>query len=268
MSTTTAARSPLEQRALQEAAGPDWSVRLLAEVDSTNAVASSAPERNLVVIAEHQTAGRGRLDRTWETPSGAALTFSAVFDPVVDAAWWPVIPLVAGVAVARAIGTPARLKWPNDVVLGEDKVCGILVERLPTRPPYAVIGIGLNVDQRRDELPVETATSLSLAGVPRDRTELFGEVLHQLRFALVSLARDPHGAVGQYRGLSATLDRRVRVDLPGGEVLEGTAVDIDDHGALVVAHDEPREPGWAAVGRTTTIGAGDVVHVRPGAARA
>jgi len=168
----------------------------------------------------------------------------------------------------RAIGAPARLKWPNDVLLGEQKVCGILVERLATRPAYAVIGIGLNVDQRRDELPVETATSLALAGVPRDRTELFGQVLRELRFALVSLARDPHGAVGQYRGLSATLDRRVRVDLPGGEVLEGTAVDIDDHGALVVAHDEPREPGWAAIGRTTTVGAGDVVHVRPGAARA
>jgi BirA family biotin operon repressor/biotin-[acetyl-CoA-carboxylase] ligase len=268
MSTPTAARPPLEQRALQEAAGPNWSVRLLGEAGSTNAVASGSPERNLVVIAEHQTAGRGRLDRTWETPTGAALTFSAVFDPVVEAVWWPVIPLAAGIAVARAIGSPARLKWPNDVVLGEEKVSGILVERLATTPAYAVIGIGINVDQRREELPVETATSLALAGVPRDRTELFGQVLHELRFALVSLARDPHGVVGQYRGLSATLDRRVRVDLPGGEVLEGTALDIDDHGALVVAHDESREPGWAAVGRTTTVGAGDVVHVRPGADRA
>jgi BirA family transcriptional regulator, biotin operon repressor / biotin---[acetyl-CoA-carboxylase] ligase len=268
MDSPTAARSALEQRALQEAAGPDWSVRLLEEAASTNAVASGAPERNLVVIAEHQTAGRGRLDRTWETPAGAALTFSAVFDPVVDAVWWPVIPLAAGIAVARAIGAPARLKWPNDVLLGEEKVCGILVERLATTPAYAVIGIGINVDQRRDELPVKSATSLALAGLPRDRTELFGQVLHELRFALVSLARDPHGVVGQYRGLSATLGQRVRVDLPGGEMLEGTALDIDPRGALVVAHDEPREHGWAAIGRTTTVGAGDVVHVRPGADQA
>ena len=264
MSTPTAPRPPLGQQALQDAAGPDWTVRLLAEADSTNAVAAAEPARNLVVIAEHQTAGRGRLDRTWQTPPGAALTFSAVFDPVVEAVWWPVIPLAAGIAVARAIGGPARLKWPNDVLLGEHKVCGILVERLATTPPYAVIGIGINVDQRRDELPVDTATSLALAGLVRDRTELFGEVLHQLRFALVALARDPHGVVGQYRGLSATLDRRVRVDLPGGDVLEGTALDIDAHGALVVGHDEPREPGWAALPRTTTVGAGDVVHVREG----
>jgi BirA family biotin operon repressor/biotin-[acetyl-CoA-carboxylase] ligase len=264
MSSATVPRPPLGQRALQDAAGPDWTVRLLAEADSTNAVAAAAPARNLVVIAEHQTAGRGRLDRTWETPPGAALTLSAVFDPVVEAVWWPVIPLAAGVAVARAIGGPARLKWPNDVLLGEQKVCGILVERLATTPPYAVIGIGINVDQGRDELPVDTATSLALAGLARDRTELFGEVLHQLRFALVSLARDPHGVVGQYRGLSATLDQRVRVDLPGGDVLEGTAFDIDAHGALVVAHDEPRDAGWASVPRTTTVGAGDVVHVRQG----
>jgi BirA family transcriptional regulator, biotin operon repressor / biotin---[acetyl-CoA-carboxylase] ligase len=262
MSSPTAARSPLEQRALQDVAGPDWSVQLVAEADSTNAVAASAPGRNLVVIAEHQTAGRGRLSRTWETPAGAALTFSAVFDPVVDAAWWPVIPLAAGMAVARAIGAPARLKWPNDVVLGEEKVCGILVERLATTPAYAVIGIGINVDQRRDELPVETATSLALAGLPRDRTELFGQVLRELRFALVALARRPHTVVGQYRGLSATLDRRVRIDLPGGRILEGKAFDIDEHGALVVAHEEPRAQGWASLPRTTTVGAGDVVHLR------
>jgi BirA family transcriptional regulator, biotin operon repressor / biotin---[acetyl-CoA-carboxylase] ligase len=263
MSSPTASRPPLGQQALQDAAGPDWTVRLVGEADSTNDVAAAEPARNLVVIAEHQTAGRGRLGRTWETPPGAALTFSAVFDPVVDAVWWPVIPLAAGVAVAQAIGGQARLKWPNDVLLGEEKVCGILVDRLATTPPYAVIGIGINVDQRREELPVETATSLALAGLPRDRTELFGAVLRELRFALVSLARDPHGVVGQYRGLSATLDRRVRVDLPGGDVLEGIAFDIDVHGALVVAHDEPREPGWASLPHTTTVGAGDVVHVRP-----
>jgi BirA family biotin operon repressor/biotin-[acetyl-CoA-carboxylase] ligase len=272
MSSRSAARSPLEQQALQDAAGPDWSVRLLAEADSTNAVAAVAPARNLVVIAEHQTAGRGRLDRTWETPPGTALTFSAVFDPVVDGSWWPVIPLAAGVAVARAIGAPARLKWPNDVVLDEEKVCGILVERLATTPAYAVIGIGINVDQRRDELPVATATSLALAGLARDRTELFGAVLRELRVALVSLARRPHTVVGEYRGLSATLDRRVRVDLPDGRVLEGTAFDIDDHGALLVAEDQPNAPpqraGWAGVPRTTRVSAGDVVHVRPGSAPA
>jgi BirA family biotin operon repressor/biotin-[acetyl-CoA-carboxylase] ligase len=256
-------RSPLEQADLQAAAGPDWVVALHESAGSTNALAAVTPQRNLVVVADHQTAGRGRLDRSWETPARAALTFSAVFDPVVESEWWPLIPLAAGLAVARAIGAGARLKWPNDVLLGEEKVSGILVERLDTRPPYAVIGIGINVDQRRDELPVETATSLALAGIARDRTELFGAVLRELRFVLVSLASRPHTVVGAYRGLSATLDRRVRVDLPGGQMLEGTAFGVDDHGALVVAHDEPHEPGWAGIPRTTTVGAGDVVHVRP-----
>jgi len=264
MTSSPDPRSPLEQADLQAAAGPDWVVALHETAGSTNAVAAAAPQRNLVVVADHQTAGRGRLDRSWETPARAALTFSAVFDPVVEAEWWPLIPLAAGLAVARAVGDQARLKWPNDVLLGEEKVCGILVERLDTRPAYAVIGIGINVDQDRAELPVPSATSLALAGVPRDRTELFGEVLSQLRFALVMLASDPHSVVASYRGLSATLDRPVRVDLPDGSVLEGIAFDVDDHGGLVIAHPEPAgTPAVPGSPRTTRVAAGDVVHVRP-----
>ena len=253
MPTSAVPRSPLDAGALRAAAGPDWTVQLHATAGSTNALAAAAPARNLVVVADHQTAGRGRLDRTWETPPGAALTFSAVVDPQVEPEWWPVLPLAAGLAVGRALGPGARLKWPNDVLIGEDKVCGILVERVGSRPAYAVIGIGINVDQTRDELPVPEATSLALAGVPRDRSELFGEVLRALRLAVGSLREDPHGVVTSYRGLSATLDRPVRVDLPDGSVLEGPAVDIDDHGRLVVLHQ----------GRRVAVGAGDVVHVRP-----
>lgn len=262
MTSSPAARPPLEQSALQEAAGADWTVQLHEAVGSTNAVASAAPARNLVVVADHQTAGRGRLDRQWETPPRSALTFSAVFDPVVEPQWWPLIPLAAGVAVARALGPSARLKWPNDVLVGEQKLCGILVERLNTTPAYAVIGIGLNVDQSREELPVPTATSLALAGLDHDRSTVFGAVLRQLRAALVQLAADPHGLVATYRGLSATLDRQVRVDMPDGSVLEGTAFDIDDHGRLVVATDEPEAVGRPGSPRTVTVGAGDVVHAR------
>ncbi|HET6165472.1 MAG TPA: biotin--[acetyl-CoA-carboxylase] ligase [Marmoricola sp.] len=265
MTSSPDPRSPLEQADLQVAAGPDWVVALHETAGSTNALAAADPQRNLVVVADHQTAGRGRLDRSWETPPRAALTFSAVFDPVVETEWWPLIPLAAGIAVARAVGDDARLKWPNDVLLGEEKVSGILVERLDTRPAYAVIGIGINVDQDRAELPVPSAISLALAGIPRDRTELFGEVLRQLWFALVMLASDPHSVAASYRGLSATLDRPVRVHLPDGSVLEGIAFDVDDHGGLVIAHPEPA--GTTAVPaspRTTRVAAGDVVHVRPG----
>ena len=252
MSVTSESRSPLDAAALQEAAGPDWTVQLHASAGSTNALAAAAPARNLVVVAGHQTAGRGRLDRTWETPAGAALTFSAVVDPQLEPEWWPLIPLAAGYAVARALGDRARLKWPNDVLIDDEKVSGILVERVGAAPAYAVIGIGINVDQTRAELPVPQATSLALAGMAADRTELLGEVLGSLRGTLGWLLRTPHGFMDSYRGLSATLDRDVRADLPDGSTLEGRVADIDQHGRLVV---ESR-------GGRAVVGAGDVVHVR------
>ncbi|MGI9156090.1 MAG: biotin--[acetyl-CoA-carboxylase] ligase [Marmoricola sp.] len=257
MTDAASPRAPLDADALQAAAGPQWTVRLHTEAGSTNALAQASPTRNLVVVADHQTAGRGRLDRAWVTPAGAALTFSAVVDPVVDAEWWPLVPLAAGYAVARVVG--GAVKWPNDVLLKDRKVSGILTERVSVRAhggdkPLAVIGIGINVDQANGELPVPTATSLSLAGRPRERTELFAEVLHALRFSLGLLATSPSALVNNYRGLCSTLDRQVRIDLPDGSVLEGRAVDIDRHGRLVV---EPPSGGRHA------MYAGDVVHVRP-----
>jgi BirA family biotin operon repressor/biotin-[acetyl-CoA-carboxylase] ligase len=259
-------RAPLDQAALQAAAGPHWAVRLHDAAESTNALATAAPERGLVVVADHQTAGRGRLGRTWVTPKGAALTFSAVVDPIVDDEWWPLVPLVAGYAVARVVR--GSVKWPNDVLLGERKLCGILVERVHVRAhggekPLAVVGIGINVDQTAEELPVPSATSLSESGVPRDRTELFGEVLHALRIWLGVMVGSPSAFVANFRPLCATLDQEVRVDLPDGSVLEGRAVGIDDHGRLLVA--PPVTGGEVGPGRieARAVAAGDVVHVRP-----
>lgn len=253
MDATPSARSPLDQIALQTLAGPQWDVRLYAEAGSTNALAAADPVRHRIVVADHQQAGRGRLDREWVTPPGAALTLSAVFDPVVDTEWWPVVPLVAGYAVARALGSFARLKWPNDVMIGDRKVCGILVERVHSRPPMVVIGIGINVDQTADELPVPTATSLALEGHPRDRTVLFGEVVHSLRTWLGLFAGSPNTFVGQYRGRSDTLDRDVRVELPGDRTVEGRVFDFDAHGRMLLRTDDG----------LLTLSAGDVVHVRP-----
>jgi len=253
MDTAPSARSPLDQVALQAVAGPQWQVRLYAEAGSTNALAAADPARHRIVVADHQQQGRGRLDRQWVTPPGAALTFSAVFDPVVDTEWWPVVPLVAGYAVARAIGGFATLKWPNDVMIGDRKVCGILVERVHTRPPMVVIGIGINVDQTEAELPVPTATSLALAGHPVDRTALFGEVVRHLRLCLGVFAGSPNTFMNQYRGRSATLDQDVRVALPGDRVVEGRAADFDAHGRLLLD----------TADGTLTLSAGDVVHLRP-----
>lgn len=281
-SPSASARSPLDQARLAAAAGPDWTVRLHAEAASTNALAAAEPARGLVVVADHQTAGRGRLGRTWETPPGAALTFSAVVDPVVDAQWWPLVPLVAGYAVARTLahhtGAPVPLlKWPNDVLLGGAKICGILVERVEVRAhqqavPHAVIGIGINVDQTAGELPAPGATSLALAGHAVDRTTLFGELLQMLRGSLGLLAMSPSSFAGTYRALSATVGRDVRVELPGGRILEGRVLDIDDIGRLVVQtgqaapSDGPAEPGrrpGPGDPGVVVVAAGDVVHVRP-----
>src|SRR6185436_16421062 len=126
----------------------------------------------LVVVAEHQTAGRGRLDRTWQTPARAALTVSVLLRPRTAAGDWPWFPLLAGCAAAlalRRLGALVELKWPNDVLLGDAKLAGILTERVDTAPePALVLGIGINVGMTSDELPVETATSLAVAGLEID----------------------------------------------------------------------------------------------------
>jgi BirA family biotin operon repressor/biotin-[acetyl-CoA-carboxylase] ligase len=250
--TDPAPRAPLALDRLQEAAGPSWRVRLHATAESTNSLAAAAPEPGLAVVADHQTAGRGRLGRAWTTPPGAALTFSAVVDPRLGDDWWPLVPLAAGCAVATVVD--GALKWPNDVLLEGSKVCGILVERVrgPERP-LAVVGIGINVDQTRDELPVPTATSLALAGRRSDRTSLFGAVLDELGARLEAASASPPALVAAYRERCDTLGREVRVDLPGGEALVGRAVDVDAQGRLVVAGADGTRP----------VAAGDVVHVRP-----
>jgi BirA family biotin operon repressor/biotin-[acetyl-CoA-carboxylase] ligase len=253
--------SPLDQAAVSAAAGAVWTVTLLPSAASTNAVAADRPEPGLIVLADHQTAGRGRLDRSWETPPGSALTFSAVVDPGLADQDWPLLPLAVAVAVAqgvrRSTGLDPRLKWPNDVLLpqrdgAEGKVAGILLERVTDSSgrALAVIGIGINVGMTREQLPVETATSLRIAGVDADRTAVFGAVAEELADTLAELASDPQAVLRRYRDTCSTLGAQVEVHLPGGDVLTGLASEVDGHGRLVVD------------GRA--VGAGDVVHVRPG----
>lgn len=240
----------------------DFVIETVAEAPSTNALVakrahSGAPE-GLVVVADHQTAGRGRLDRTWETPAGSALTFSILLRPTVPAADWPWLPLLTGLATAKALtslGYAAGVKWPNDVLIGERKVAGILVERLETPDgPAAVVGVGLNTAMTAEELPVPTATSLSLesgtGGAP-DRSEVLAPVLAAIREAYDAWQQGGDLAAS-YASACVTVGQAVRVDLPDGSVLEGQAVTVDGSGRLVVE---------AADGRHQ-VGAGDVVHVR------
>jgi len=260
MPSPDAAWSPLELDALVSGAGSGWSVRLLPRAESTNALAAQDPEPDTIVVADHQTAGRGRLDRTWDTPPGSALTFSAVVDPELADHDWPLLPLAVALAVADGIRTaadvPVAVKWPNDLLLatadgGQGKVAGILLERVTGADgrPLAVIGIGINVALAEEDLPVPTATSLSIAGSSVDRAELFTEVVPALATILDALRADPSAVLERYRSECDTLGREVTVHLPDGETFTGAATSLDRSGRLVVAD--------------RAIGAGDVVHVRP-----
>ena len=247
-------------------------VEVLPATPSTNAVVSEraragAPE-GLVVVTEHQTAGRGRLDRVWETPAGSALTFSVLLRPQVPPERWPWLPLLTGYAVAKALaaaGFGASLKWPNDVLVGERKVAGILVERVEGHEgPAAVVGIGLNVLLTEEQLPVPTATSLLVesAGLGHpvpDRTALLASLVQVLREAYGAWqAGEPGPATSHlrdsYTRVCSTLGRDVDVAMPDGTTLAGRATGIDEHGRLVVA---------PTTGPEVAVAAGDVVHVRP-----
>lgn len=256
-------RPPLDRARLAELPlqDLDWRVEVLDEAPSTNAVvaerARTGAAEGLVVVAEHQTAGRGRLDRTWVTPARSALTFSVLLRPQAEPARWPWLPLLAGVAVQGAVGGGSRLKWPNDVLLGDRKLAGILVERVDTPAgPAAVVGIGINVSTTPDELPVPTATSLAIGGHDVDRTDLLVRIVEELDRRYGTWNRSHHEDAllqATYQRRCATIGQLVRVDLPGGDTLTGTAVDVDLSGRLVVRSGV----------ETTVVGAGDVVHVRP-----
>jgi BirA family transcriptional regulator, biotin operon repressor / biotin---[acetyl-CoA-carboxylase] ligase len=259
-------RPPLDAQ-LPAELSPPWTVEVLDRSPSTNAVvaerARAGESEGLVVVAEHQTAGRGRLDRTWETPERAALTFSVLLRPAVPDRSWPWLPLLAGLAVADGIiaagGPPCELKWPNDVMYDGLKLAGLLVERVDTtHGPAAVLGIGLNVTTLRHELPVETATSLLLTGMlTADRSRLLSEVLLALDARYVAW-RDADGDASrglaqEYQHRCDTVGREVEVQLPTGERVHGTAVGVGAGGPLVVE---------TSTGRIE-LSAGDVVHVRP-----
>jgi BirA family biotin operon repressor/biotin-[acetyl-CoA-carboxylase] ligase len=248
------------------ALAPDLVVEVLETATSTNAVAAQrardgAPEGH-TVVAEHQTAGRGRLDRAWTSPPRSSAIFSLVLRPEVPLVDWPWLPLLTGHVVAkclRSAGYDAGVKWPNDVLLGDRKVAGILVERVETPSgPAAVVGVGLNVSLTAEELPVPTGTSLAIAsGGDPDRTDVLVRLLSSLREAYD--AWQAGGAAGtarlrsSYAAACVTVGRDVRVELPAGGTLHGRAVGIDAGGRLVVRTDAGE----------TVVGAGDVVHVRP-----
>jgi BirA family transcriptional regulator, biotin operon repressor / biotin---[acetyl-CoA-carboxylase] ligase len=182
----------------------------LQSVSSTQDVARQMPIGS-VVVADHQSAGRGRLERSWESPPRTALLASFVLRPN------PLLSLAAGVAAAEACGSGVRLKWPNDLLLGGAKLGGILVEATPNK---AICGIGINL--------AWSPPGAARLDVDRDR------LLAKLQIELERWASaKPEVVLARWRELSDTLGRRVRVELPGS-VIEGTAEDIGPAGELIV----------------------------------
>jgi len=254
-------------------AGTIWTdIRVVGATESTNTdvmrQASAGAAEGLVLAAESQTAGKGRLGRIWQTRPGAALTFSALLRPAAvpqAARGW--LPLLAGVAVVGALaevtGLDAGLKWPNDVLAGDGKLAGILAEQAGGA---IVVGIGINVLGAEHDLPVASATSLERCGLgDTDRTALLAAILRQLERCYLRWREAGPGdaeAAGlhkEYVSLSATIGRHVRVQLPGDRLLAGIATGVDGCGQLLV---EPDAGAGSAAASAVAVSAGDVIHVR------
>jgi BirA family transcriptional regulator, biotin operon repressor / biotin---[acetyl-CoA-carboxylase] ligase len=233
-------------------------VELVDEVDSTNRVlldrARDGAPHGLVLVANHQTAGRGRLDRRWEAAPGAALLGSVLLRPVVAASDLHLLTIAAALAAvdacAEVAGVGVQLKWPNDLVDDEGrKLAGLLAEAVVEgeRVNAVVVGMGLNL--RTVGLPEGAVALDELSADQIHRDTLLVAWLRSFGMLVDELDRD--GLLRRYRASCATLGRRVRVDV-GSEVIEGVALDVAGDGRLVVE----------TAGKEIALAVGDVTHVR------
>lgn len=262
-------------------AGSLWhEVRVVTETGSSNAdllaVAREGAREGVVLVAEAQTAGRGRMGRRWVSPPRAGLTFSVLLRPYgVPAALLGWVPLLTGAAVAAALPTVApvtpRLKWPNDVLVGSAKLGGILAERSGSA---VVVGIGINVRQHKAELPdgatslrLETAAAVADGAAPNGAAAALADLRARVLVAVLAAMSERYlawrdqfspgdaeasGLRREYLGRCTTLGREVTVTLPGGKAITGTAVGVDWAGRLEVNSAHGVVP----------VSAGDVVHLR------
>ena len=231
---------------------PTWRVDVVEETGSTNADLLAGVRRGTVgpytaLMARRQTAGRGRLDRSWQTLPDVGLALSAVLPLPAPPERWGLIPLMTGLAlveVVDALGAVAQLKWPNDVVMAGGKLAGILVE---ASPPLAVVGIGLNLAGTADDLGGAERVSLAMAGIVATPESAAAALLARLGSAV---ARPDLAA---YRRHCLTLGQRVRAIRSPGDVVEGIALTVAETGALVIDTGQ---------GPPVTVAAGDIHHLR------
>lgn len=234
--------------------GSYWRVSVFQSVASTQAELSR--KENLqhgdVFVTEYQSAGRGRLDRTFEATKSSALLFSLYLEPKRNKLEWSVIPLLAGLSLVNSLKNldknfVTNLKWPNDLLVGEKKVAGILVE---AKADGVIVGIGLNVEMAKSELPVATATSLQLEGFAElNRNIILPEILNNFALTIGLWESGSNIVFEQYRQASSTLGKEVEVHLPSGEILKSHATEINELGELHLANG-------------ARVNVGDVIHLR------
>ncbi len=251
-----APRAPLDRNAISSQISQYWRVSVVEVTGSTQddlveRVEAGVAVAKSVIAAEFQSAGRGRLDRSFVAPQSSALTFSIYIEPKVNREEWSFIPLLAGLSMQEALtaldkSVTVGIKWPNDLLIAEKKIAGIISQATPRG---VVIGIGVNVGMQIDELPVEHATSLAIANFAElDRNKILATFLNffEVHLQVWELGQT---FTAQYRLASVTLGREVEISLPGDELIKATATGISETGALIL--DSGRE-----------VFVGDVIHLR------
>lgn len=255
-------------------------IELHRQVDSTNreafALAQAGAEHGTVVVAEEQTLGRGRLGRTWYSPPGINLYCSVIVTASMPTTqfsqWLSWLPLATALGVAEAVEGAASLKtdlkWPNDLLVRERKLGGILCESGSTASstPFQVIGIGLNVNGTDEDFPQDlraaSTTIRQETGRLIDRNHLLSRLLLEIEHCLNELTIEGNGRIAMaYTRRCITLGRHVRVSLAGGKAFTGIAQAIEPDGSLQVAS-LPRQRGGHP--EVCSIRAADIIHVRPG----
>jgi len=243
----------LDQAEIERLITPYWRVSVVELTSSTQGdlvqrVRDGNAHVGDVIAAEFQSAGRGRLDRTFEAPKGTALLFSFYIEPQRNRDDWGWIPLIAGYSVAKTLHAfHATLKWPNDILIQNKKVSGLIAEVVGDG---VVIGIGINVGMSEDQLPVETATSLLVeGGVDLTRDEILCEVLEEFEDHFLQWDQGIDEVQSLYVHLCGTLGKEVRVEYPGGATHLAIAESISDIGALIL------DDG-------THVQSADVIHLR------
>lgn len=228
-----------------------WRVSVIDEIDSTqNYLRIRNPKPGDLITAEYQSAGRGRLDRKFIATKSSALLFSFYIEPNIAIKDLGYLSLLVGASITNTLNKITesesfKCKWPNDIVFGDQKIAGLLAEKFG---PGVIVGVGINISTSKEQLPVPHASSIFLAtGTVLDRNLLLVQILNSLELMLKDW-ESGKDLTPAYRKLSSTLGREVRVELPGGAIVEAIARDIDSTGALHLDN-----------GQIITVG--DVIHL-------